>query len=113
MSESYQLTGAKVLAIVSLLTRSSWATSKWAQPFLPNGNEASGDPEEDQRALMRGLIEDSAGGDSYTDDASELPSTSHALVAAPNSGTSGPIVQPSQLIDVENEWHNEGEEHRA
>lgn len=103
----------KVLAVISLLTRASWTRSPWAQPFLPANIGAIEEPEEDHRAVVRRLIEDGTGDRTYHDDAEET-STSRALEATPNGGNDhGPRVQPSPLIDVDNEWRDEGGDRRA
>jgi hypothetical protein len=77
---------------------------------LTNGTEATEEPEEDHRAVVRRLIEDGATGERFHDDPTETPNRNPVVV--PNVGNDyGPRVQPSQLVDMGDEWRDEGGEH--
>ncbi|PVH81893.1 hypothetical protein DL98DRAFT_514272 [Cadophora sp. DSE1049] len=96
----------KVLSLISLLTSNSFSQSRWARPFKQIGHarhvEDADDPEEDNRATMRRLIEENA--EEYHDEPNEEPSA--RAITAPNGEDHGPRVQPSQLTDGGNEWRD-------
>jgi len=60
----------KVVSIISLLTGPTWAQS-WAHPFRRHANGDVEDPEEDNRAGVRRLIEEGAGREDYRDEPAE------------------------------------------
>lgn len=80
----------KVLSIVSLLsTHSSYAPS-WLRSFGSS---------EDSRAARRRLIQEGNFGEVYRDD--------EGTRAVEHPTAQGPRVQPSQLVDGNNEWRHE------
>jgi hypothetical protein len=98
-----------VVSILSLLTSQSWAGSKWVQPFRRRANGDIEEPEEDNRAHMRRLIEEGTGQEEYRDESAQ-ENTGRAIEAPPGDGhDQGPRVEPSSLLDTGNEWQNEGE----
>ncbi|KAG0650076.1 hypothetical protein D0Z07_3227 [Hyphodiscus hymeniophilus] len=100
----------KAVSIISLLTSTTWEQS-WAHPFRRHVNGDVEDPEEDNRADMRRLIE---GGDRHQESRDE-PAEGHTgrAIEAPSGDdqSQGPRVQPSSLLDTGNEWRNEGGQH--
>jgi len=100
----------KVVSIISLLTGPSWAGSKWVHPFRRHTNGDVEQPEEDNRANMRRLIEEGTGDQEYHDEP-EQSETSRAIEARGNDQDHGPRVEPSPLVDAGNEWRNEGGSH--
>jgi hypothetical protein len=102
-----QLTGYKVLSIISLFTRPAWASSRWAQTFIQSIGEVEEEPEDRNRAVMRRLINDGAGDERYHDDAEEDDPTTPRALEVPNSGDQGPRIQPSQLVQSGHERRDE------
>jgi len=90
----------KIMSLISLLTTSSWAHPKWA---IGHVEEAEEEPEDDARATMRGLIEQSAGGNEYHDE----PNGQTRNQAIDSAQSQAPRVQPSSLIENGNEWRDE------
>lgn len=99
----------KAISILSVLTSPSGAHSKWAYPFRRHTNGGVEDPEADNRAVVRRLIEQGAGDEEYHDEAAHEDSA-RAIEAPPgNDQDRGPRVEPASLIDAGNEWRDEGE----
>ncbi|KAH7317664.1 hypothetical protein BKA65DRAFT_514929 [Rhexocercosporidium sp. MPI-PUGE-AT-0058] len=97
----------KVLSLISLLTSTTFSQSRWARPFKQIGNThdvEDVDESEDNRATMRGLIEENA--EEYHDEPATEPS-SRAINAPNGEDGHGPRVQPSQLTDGGNAWRDE------
>ncbi|KAK0112104.1 hypothetical protein ONS96_001363 [Cadophora gregata f. sp. sojae] len=96
----------KVLSLISLLTSNSFGQSRWARPFKQIGHarhvEDAEQPEEDNRATMRRLIEENV--EEYHDEPSDRTSTQ--ALTAPNGEDHGPRVEPSQLTGPGNEWRD-------
>jgi len=96
----------KVLSVISLLTSSS-THARWTRPFKRITNEATEEPEDDDhRATMRRLIEDSVGEERYHDEPTG-ESPIRAREATPENIAEGPRVVPSTLADSGNEWRDE------
>ncbi|KAH7386259.1 hypothetical protein BKA64DRAFT_711489 [Cadophora sp. MPI-SDFR-AT-0126] len=97
----------KVLSLISLLTSNSFSQSRWARPFKQIGHarhvEEADEPEEDNSATVRRLIEDNA--EEYHDEPDEQPSA-RAITAPNGEHDHGPRVQPSPLADGGNEWRD-------
>jgi len=91
----------KALSIVSLLTSSSWAQSRWGRPFKRIMDSSAGGRGEDSRAEVRRLIEEGDGGEAYRDEPSGEPTSS---APEPPNDNHGPRVQPSTLTEGGNEW---------
>jgi hypothetical protein len=98
-----------VISILSLLTSASSVRSKWAHTFRRHTNGVVEDPEADNRAVARRLIEGGIGQEDYQDGPAQ-ENTGRAVEAPPgNDQEQGPRVQPSSLLDSGNEWRDEGE----
>lgn len=98
-----------MISIISLLTGPSWEHSNWAHPFQRHSAVDVEQPEEDNRADMRRLIEESHGHEESEDD--PVPENTNRAIEAPpgNDQRQGPRVEPSSLLDTGNEWRDEGE----
>jgi len=101
----------KVISVIALLSGSSWTHSKWARLFNQFRNQAAEEPEGDNRANMRRLIEEGIGAETYQDEPSEGFSP-RALEASSEHHEEGPRVVQSSLLDSGNEWRDDGESHR-
>jgi hypothetical protein len=94
------------MSVIFLLTNPTMSRARISRPFKRITNRSE-DDEENSRATMRRLIEDSAGGEPYSDNPEEYAASNTAQDA-------GPRVQPSALIDDHNEWRDEeGNDRRA
>lgn len=103
----------KAFSILSLFTSPSGAHSKWAYPFRRHTNGDVEQPEDDNRAHMRRLIEEGIGQENYQDEPAR-ENSGRAIEAPPgNNQDHGPRVEPSSLIDARNEWRDEGQSHAA
>jgi hypothetical protein len=86
------------MSVIFLLTNPTMSHARISRPFKRITNRS--DDEEDSRATVRRLIEDSAGGEPYRDNPEESSTRNTAQNTAPR-------VQPSALIEDHNEWRNE------
>jgi hypothetical protein len=100
-----------VISVIALLSGSSWTHSKWVRLFNQFRNQAAEEPEGDNRANMRRLIEEGIGAETYQDEPSEGFSP-RALEASSEHHEEGPRVVQSSLLDSGNEWRDDGESHR-
>ncbi|CZR64141.1 uncharacterized protein PAC_14038 [Phialocephala subalpina] len=97
----------KVLSILSLLTNTSWTHPPWGRRYRREVDGDAEEPEEDNGALTRRLIEENANDEGYHDEENE-PAVG-TLEAPSGDRDQGPRVEPSQLIEGHgNEWHDEG-----
>lgn len=98
---------------------SSWTQSpSWIRAFKQVTNGTDAEHGTDDRAAMRGLIEEANPSDEnrvqeYHDD--EGSPSNRAVTNGTGgpitNGTSGPRVEPSSLVDIhdEGQWRNEGQ----
>lgn len=95
----------KVVSILSLLTASSRAGSKWVHPFRRHTNGDIEQVEEDNRANVSRLIEEDTQEEEYCDEP-EQSERSRAIDAPGNDQDRGPRVEPSPLADAGHEWRD-------
>jgi hypothetical protein len=87
------------MSVVFLLTNPTMSHARTSRAFKRITNR-SDDDEEDNRATMRRLIEESASAEPYRDNPEEPADVNRIESAAPR-------VQPSALLEAQNEWRDE------
>lgn len=96
-----------MISILLILTGPYWEECEWAHPSSTHSNVDVEQPEEDSRADMRRLIEESLG--QADDEEDPVPeNTGRGFETPPGiEQAEGPRSEQSSLLDTGNEWRND------